>query len=111
MESDGIAQSEISAFESTFNSLTLGSTGTGIIPESTITPVSELVHIDNISAISDNILVASAVFLKLNGGLGTEMGLDRAKSLLEVRSEERDHLNGFDSQASFLHERAIWSPR
>jgi UTP--glucose-1-phosphate uridylyltransferase len=58
---------------------------TGMIPESSIEPV-------EIPALADEELPASAtdglagtVVVKLNGGLGTSMGLDRAKSLLEVR--------------------------
>ena len=86
MEKEGIAQSAISAFESTFNSLVSGNTG--IIPESTITPVPELVHTDSISATPDSSLLASTVVLKLNGGLGTGMGLDKAKSLLTVKGND-----------------------
>ncbi|KAL7486460.1 hypothetical protein ACHAW6_012060 [Cyclotella cf. meneghiniana] len=84
MEAEGIAQSAISAFESTFNSLVSGNTG--IIPESTISPVPELVHTDSITTEPDASLLASTVVLKLNGGLGTGMGLDKAKSLLEVKN-------------------------
>ncbi|EED93174.1 hypothetical protein THAPSDRAFT_262059, partial [Thalassiosira pseudonana CCMP1335] len=79
-----IAQSAISAFESTFNSLVSGNTG--MIPESTITPVPELVHTDSITAKPNAGLLAETVVLKLNGGLGTGMGLDKAKSLLEVKN-------------------------
>eukprot|EP01082_Thalassiosira_pseudonana_P013199 g12575.t1 g12575 contig6:2182807-2183870(+) len=84
MEAEGIAQSAISAFESTFNSLVSGNTG--MIPESTITPVPELVHTDSITAKPNAGLLAETVVLKLNGGLGTGMGLDKAKSLLEVKN-------------------------
>ena len=59
---------------------------TGMIPESSIEPV-------DIPALADADLPSPAptdglgrtVVVKLNGGLGTSMGLDRAKSLLEVR--------------------------
>jgi len=84
MEKEGIAQSAISAFESTFNSLISGNTG--IIPESTISPVPELVHTDSISTAPNSALLSETVVLKLNGGLGTGMGLDKAKSLLEVKN-------------------------
>ena len=84
MEKEGIAQSAISAFESTFNSLVSGNTG--VIHESTISPVPELVHSDSIAAEPNSSLLAETVVLKLNGGLGTGMGLDKAKSLLEVKN-------------------------
>src|SRR3954454_6943110 len=59
---------------------------TGMIPESSIEPV-------DIPALADVDLpdpvptegLAGTVVIKLNGGLGTSMGLDKAKSLLEVR--------------------------
>ena len=59
---------------------------TGMIPESSIEPV-------DMPALADVDLpeqtptegLAGTVVVKLNGGLGTSMGLDRAKSLLEVR--------------------------
>mmetsp|Transcript_238 Transcript_238/g.512 ORF Transcript_238/g.512 Transcript_238/m.512 type:complete len:1057 (+) Transcript_238:128-3298(+) len=84
MEKEGIAQSAISAFESTFNSLVSGNTG--IIPEDSISPVPELVHADGITVEPNATLLAETVVLKLNGGLGTGMGLDKAKSLLEVKN-------------------------
>ncbi len=33
--------------------------------------------------------LAATAIIKLNGGLGTSMGMDRAKSLLPVRGEHR----------------------
>ena len=84
MEAGGCAQSAISAFESTFNSFTSGNTG--MIAEDTITPVPELIHADSIVGAPDASLLSETVVLKLNGGLGTGMGLDKAKSLLEVKN-------------------------
>jgi UDP-N-acetylglucosamine pyrophosphorylase len=83
MEAEGIAPSAISAFESTFQSLVSGNTG--MIPESTISPASDLVSSETFSGEPDTSLLSQAVVLKLNGGLGTGMGLDKAKSLLEVK--------------------------
>lgn len=59
---------------------------TGMIPESTIEPVSmdRLADVE----VSDEVAadaIAKTVAIKLNGGLGTSMGMDRAKSLLCVR--------------------------
>jgi UDP-N-acetylglucosamine pyrophosphorylase len=85
MEAEAISPSAISAFESTFNSLVSGATG--LIQESTITPVPDLVHADSFAhAPTDTSLLAQTVVLKLNGGLGTGMGLDKAKSLLVVKN-------------------------
>lgn len=84
MEAESISPSAISAFESTFKSLVSGATG--LIPESTITPVPDLVHADSFAnEPTDSSLLAQTVVLKLNGGLGTGMGLDKAKSLLVVK--------------------------
>lgn len=86
MEAEGIAQSAISAFESTFNSLVSGNTG--IIPEDTISPSPDLVKTDAIDIEPDTRLLSETVVLKLNGGLGTGMGLDKAKSLLKIKGND-----------------------
>jgi len=83
MVAEGINASAISAFESTFNSLVSGNTG--MISESTIDPVASLPISDDFTDKPDAALLSQAVVLKLNGGLGTGMGLDKAKSLLEVK--------------------------
>jgi len=85
MDSEGIAPSAISAFKSTFESLVSGNSG--MIGEDTITPVPELVSATSIEASPDTELLKETVVLKLNGGLGTGMGLDKAKSLLQVKGD------------------------
>lgn len=86
MEAEGIAQSAISAFEQVFQSLVSGNTG--MIPEDTITPVPDLDRAVDLQIAADTSLLAQTVVLKLNGGLGTGMGLDKAKSLLKVKGED-----------------------
>mmetsp|Transcript_16909 Transcript_16909/g.25380 ORF Transcript_16909/g.25380 Transcript_16909/m.25380 type:complete len:1059 (+) Transcript_16909:81-3257(+) len=86
MEAEGIATSAISAFESTFSSLVSGNTG--MIPESTISPSPDLVEADSINVELNAELLKETVVLKLNGGLGTGMGLDKAKSLLKVKGDD-----------------------
>ena len=86
MEAEGIAPSAISAFESTFKSLVSGNTG--IIPESTISPAADLVASESFTHQPDASLLSETVVLKLNGGLGTGMGLDKAKSLLTVKGND-----------------------
>jgi len=89
MEAEGISKAAISAFESTFNSLTAGETG--IIPESTISPAEGLLTVEKDitpKVTPDPSLLSETVVLKLNGGLGTGMGLDFAKSLLPVKDDD-----------------------
>ena len=59
---------------------------TGMVPESSIEPLDMDALAD--ADVSDEVAaeaIAKTVVVKLNGGLGTSMGMDRAKSLLEVR--------------------------
>ena len=59
---------------------------TGMVPESSITPLDMDALAD--VAVPDEVArdaIQKTVVIKLNGGLGTSMGMDRAKSLLEVR--------------------------
>ena len=86
MEKEGIAPSAISAFESTFESLVSGNTG--MIPEGTISPVPNLDRAESFTNEPNPKLLSETVVLKLNGGLGTGMGLDKAKSLLKVKGED-----------------------
>lgn len=83
MEAEGLSKSAISAFESTYQSLVSGASG--MIKESSISPVPDLVNSDDLKVEPDLSLLSKTVVLKLNGGLGTSMGLDKAKSLLEVK--------------------------
>ena len=86
MEADGCSPSAIAAFEATFGSLVSGASG--MIAESTISPVASLDRLDDITIAPDTSLLSQTVMLKLNGGLGTGMGLDQAKSLLKVKGED-----------------------
>mmetsp|Transcript_24739 Transcript_24739/g.58081 ORF Transcript_24739/g.58081 Transcript_24739/m.58081 type:complete len:1057 (+) Transcript_24739:104-3274(+) len=86
MEAEKIAPSAISAFESTFDSLVSGNTG--LIPESTISPAPDLVESESFTGEANTSVLSETVVLKLNGGLGTGMGLDKAKSLLKVKGND-----------------------
>ncbi len=65
----------------------VSSGGATTIPESSICPVDSLPDLANLSEFREAGLVAASktVVIKLNGGLGTSMGLSKAKSLLPVR--------------------------
>jgi len=60
---------------------------TGVIPESEIEPVEDVPDMDDLPAAGDDAraTLTRTVVLKLNGGLGTSMGMTRAKALLEVK--------------------------
>jgi len=59
---------------------------TGMVPESSIEPLdSEALADADVPDDTARDALARTVVIKLNGGLGTSMGMDRAKSLLEVR--------------------------
>ena len=85
MRAAGVAQFTLRAFEHNYAQLAGGDSG--LIPESGIQSIKELPRLEEItSRISPAAdLLAQTVMLKLNGGLGTSMGLERAKSLLVVR--------------------------
>jgi UDP-N-acetylglucosamine pyrophosphorylase len=85
MRSAGLDQSAIRAFQSSYETLLSGETG--LIPETEIQPVTDLPSFEKLIAQikPDPALLAQTAVIKLNGGLGTGMGLEKAKSLLEVK--------------------------
>jgi len=85
MASAGMGNAAIRAFRRNYESLLRKETG--LIPESSITPVESLPSLEKISTEGerDRSLLSQAVVIKLNGGLGTGMGLQGPKSLLPVR--------------------------
>ncbi len=86
MRAAGLSGAAVAAFERAYGFLKGG--GDAAIPESAIEPADGIpgyAGLDEPDPASCADLMARAVVIKLNGGLGTGMGLDRAKSLLEVR--------------------------
>jgi len=85
MEQAGVSEPAIRAFER--NYALLEKNESGLIPEASIQPASGLPTLESIAASTapDAGLLQACAVLKLNGGLGTGMGLERAKSLLPVR--------------------------
>ena len=89
MRSEGLSESAIAAFRHSYGELISGQTG--CIPESDISPVISLPNLDaeiRRTVHPNSELLTHTVVLKLNGGLGTGMGLDKAKSLLEVKDSD-----------------------
>ncbi|MGI8993325.1 MAG: UTP--glucose-1-phosphate uridylyltransferase [Nocardioidaceae bacterium] len=85
MREAGVHSIAIDVFTYYYRLLETGETG--IVSEADIEPLTDPVRLDDVNPGEEaglEALAATAV-VKLNGGLGTSMGLDRAKSLLEVR--------------------------
>ena len=81
MEREGIPAAAIDTFRHYYEQLAEGETG--MLPESEIEPVGEVQQLDDLPE-GDPPLDA-AVVIKLNGGLGTSMGMTKAKSLIEAK--------------------------
>ncbi|WP_420112144.1 UTP--glucose-1-phosphate uridylyltransferase, partial [Pseudactinotalea sp.] len=85
MTEAGVDPVAIEVFSHYYRQLEEGATG--LIPEDTITPLLEVPQLSDVE-IADEAAAAAldaTVIIKLNGGLGTSMGMDKAKSLLPVR--------------------------
>jgi UTP--glucose-1-phosphate uridylyltransferase len=90
MQAEGLPDIVIRTFEHYYSQLAAGSEG--LIPEADIEPVASLPDVEAFSVAEASDLaekgrqaLSRAILLKLNGGLGTSMGLAQAKSLLEVK--------------------------
>ncbi len=86
MEAAGVDPVAIDVFAHYYRLVESGETG--MVPESTIDPLDmeALADVD-VPDEAAREAIGTTVVIKLNGGLGTSMGMDRAKSLLEVREE------------------------
>ena len=86
MQGVGLSRAAIDAFRHSVGVLT--SNQSMMIPETEIEPARDVADWEALvtsSAEADASLLAQAVLVKLNGGLGTGMGLQKAKSLLEIK--------------------------
>jgi UDP-N-acetylglucosamine pyrophosphorylase len=83
MRAEGVMEAAIRAFRYNYEALCRDETG--MIPESAILPATGLPVFDGSDDGSGAELLGQTVVIKLNGGLGTSMGLQKVKSLLEVR--------------------------
>jgi UTP--glucose-1-phosphate uridylyltransferase len=81
MEREGIPAAAIDTFRHYYEQLAEGETG--MLPESEIEPVEDVQQLDDLPAGEPPL--DAAVVLKLNGGLGTSMGMTQAKSLIEAK--------------------------
>src|SRR4051812_50106297 len=84
MRADGAPQVAVDTFAHYYDQLASGASGS--IPESEIEPVEELQDAERLPEPGDDAdaLIDRAVVLRLNGGLGTRMGLTQAQSLVDA---------------------------
>ncbi len=86
MQSVGLSAAAINAFRHSVQ--VLESKQSMMIPEGDIVPAEGVTDWEQLVAstpAADAELLAQSVLIKLNGGLGTSMGLQKAKSLLEIK--------------------------
>jgi UTP--glucose-1-phosphate uridylyltransferase len=91
MEREGVPRAAIDTFKHYYEQLREGETG--MLPEAEIEPVEEVQDLDELpeadtqrpSAAGTGAPLDQVIVLKLNGGLGTSMGMTRAKSLIEAK--------------------------
>lgn len=85
MAEAGVAEQAINVFTDYYRQLEQGSTG--YIAEDSIEPLTDPDLLSEVELDPEDArrAIDRTVIIKLNGGLGTSMGLDRAKSLLPVR--------------------------
>src|SRR5215218_5483238 len=81
MEAEGIPEAAIDTFKHYYEQLESGETG--MLPEDSIDPVEDVVSLGDLP--EEDGPLDQAVVLKLNGGLGTSMGMTHAKSLIEAK--------------------------
>ena len=86
MRAAGLSEAAVRAFEGNYRALQRRETG--LIGEADLAPVAALPQSEALEAPGAEdfaALLRRTVVIKLNGGLGTGMGLEKAKSLLPVR--------------------------
>jgi len=82
MRAEGLPDVAVATFKHYYERLSGGETG--MLPEPDIEPVGDLVDAEELPDGGEDALDRT-VIIKLNGGLGTSMGMTKAKSLLEVK--------------------------
>jgi UTP--glucose-1-phosphate uridylyltransferase len=101
MRSEGLPEIAIDTFAHYEERLDRGEQG--MLPESELEPLTDVPSYDDLPD-ADGAALGQVVVLKLNGGLGTSMGMTKAKSLLEVK-EGHTFLDVIVRQVLHLRER------
>ena len=86
MAADGVPSLVIDAFLQNVRRWSAGDLG--VIPGADLSPLGDLPRLEDLDTLdpAGERAIARTVLIKLNGGLGTSMGLDRAKSLMVAKN-------------------------
>ena len=102
MREAGLSDAACASFERAWRQAVSGDAG--LIPEATIEPATDIPAMDEVASVAaDPALFDKLCVIKLNGGLGTSMGLEKAKSLIPVK----DGLTFLD----FIARQILWLRR
>jgi UTP--glucose-1-phosphate uridylyltransferase len=83
MRTDGQSEEAIRTFERAYRALEAGASGT--LPDAELEPVRDVPSAADAQTEDASDALDRVAVIKLNGGLGTSMGMTRAKSLIEAR--------------------------
>src|SRR3954465_2481948 len=83
MRREGVPDAAIATFRHYYEQLVAGESG--MLPDSELEPIEDIPEADALPKEAGAEALDRAVVIKLNGGLGTSMGMEKAKSLLEVK--------------------------
>jgi UTP--glucose-1-phosphate uridylyltransferase len=83
MRDAGVPDAAIATFAHYYEQLESGETG--MLPDDDLDQLSDVPSYDDLPDEADAAALDKTVVIKLNGGLGTSMGMEQAKSLLEVK--------------------------
>jgi UTP--glucose-1-phosphate uridylyltransferase len=102
MRAEGVPDAAIATFEHYYRQLVAGESG--MLPDDELEQLSDVPSYDDLPGDEDRGALDKTVVIKLNGGLGTSMGMEQAKSLLEVK-EGRSFLDIIACQVLELRKR------
>ena len=83
MRAEGLGDAAVETFRHYYELLRAGEGG--MLPEDSLEPVDDVPDFAQLPDADASEALDQAIVLKLNGGLGTSMGMTQAKSLLEVK--------------------------
>lgn len=105
MQASGISAAACAAFARAYDRFVVGESA--YLPETDIEPIQEVVEVSSLPRLSDaeeNAALAHVAVLRLNGGIGTTMGLTSTKSLLPAH-DGKSFLQIIVDQLAALRER------